>query len=412
MSTKQSNINRLTAAVAFSSFGSALTEFAIPLYAVEYLKASPFEMGLLSTIGTLPHILFGLVAGGLIKNELTKRLLVRTDVARAFLVLILAIVTLSGHTNLYVLYAIAFFVGTATLFFDVSYYSFVPLVVERQDLVQANSKIETGRQTSSLLGDSVVGVLVQFAGFSAAFFINSVTFLLSAVSVCLIRWNADVSAENTRETPNDEQTVFQRVWMGFSYIVSNKIVLILTVSGALYNFSTTMLFAMYAYHASNNLKLSLSLIAITFAISSVGHVIGAYLAEYTQKALGYGATIISGYFTSALCLIVIPFAGGEYAVYIISAALLGAGIGSMQAGIIQLSLRQAIVPKELSTTVNAAVRFILWGVLPFAGVLSGFIASRFDVRTAMIVAATGLIAAAILPLVSPIRGLKVLPTAD
>jgi hypothetical protein len=121
--------------------------------------------------------------------------------------------------------------------------------------VQANSKIETGRQTSSLLGDSVVGVLVQFAGFSAAFFINSVTFLLSAVSVCLIRWNADVSAENTRETPNDEQTVFQRVWMGFSYIVSNKIVLILTVSGALYNFSTTMLFAMYAYHASNNLKL-------------------------------------------------------------------------------------------------------------------------------------------------------------
>jgi len=410
MTTNRSDVNKLTVAVVCSAFGTELTHLAVPLFAIKVLNATPFDMGILTAIGTLPNILFGLLVGGLISNESVKNILVRMDVARALLLLFLAIATYLGHANIVILYGVVFLTGVAALFFDVSYYSFVPLLVGRDDLVSANSRIETGRTASSLFGNAVAGGLILLIGFSSAFLIDALTFLISAVAIYLISWRAVPDPIGSSESRNDKPSLRAQIWRGFSFVGSNKMVLALTVSGAIFNFFTAMEMALVSYFFVNTLNLSVTLIAIAFTFASIGAVLGAYLSEYSQRIIGFGGTIIIGFLMNAASSLIVALTYGEHAMLIVSTAFLVGAIGGTQASIVQLSLRQAVVPKEISTTVNAAVRFILWGVLPIGGLLGGLVASAVGVRITLILAAFGLVGAALVPLFSPVRRLKVLPT--
>ena len=54
---------KLWAGQTISVFGDQVTILALPLAAVLTLDASAFQMGLLTTLGWLPHLLFSLQAG-------------------------------------------------------------------------------------------------------------------------------------------------------------------------------------------------------------------------------------------------------------------------------------------------------------------------------------------------------------
>ena len=84
---------------AISSFGSAITMVAMPLVAVVALGASPLQMGGLSALTVLPHLLFGLPAGVWVDRLRRRKLMVRADFARAALLLTVPIAWWAGASG-------------------------------------------------------------------------------------------------------------------------------------------------------------------------------------------------------------------------------------------------------------------------------------------------------------------------
>lgn len=126
---------------SISEIGSAITVIVLPLTAVITLKASTFEVGLLAAAATVPFLLIALPAG-LVVDRLAKRwLMLGCDVARMAAIGSVPLAAAAGVLTLGQLYAVALLTGVATVFFDVAYQSYVPSLIGRGQLLDANGKL-------------------------------------------------------------------------------------------------------------------------------------------------------------------------------------------------------------------------------------------------------------------------------
>ena len=174
-----------------SWIGSALSRLAIPLIAALMLDATPGEMGILAAAGTTPALLFGLFAGVWVDRFQRRTLLIAGDIGRALLLITIPVAALSGLLTIWQLYLIGFLNGILSVIVDVASRSYLPGVVEREQLVEANGKLELSGSITSIAGPSLAGLVIQAFTAPVAIIVDAVTYLASAVSVLLIRHRED-----------------------------------------------------------------------------------------------------------------------------------------------------------------------------------------------------------------------------
>src|SRR5215204_6904268 len=133
---------RLWAAEATSAIGSQFTAVALPLLAAFSLGVSPMAFGVLAAAAGLPHLLFGLLAGAWVDRLRRRPVMIAADVARAVLLATIPVAATLGALRIELLVAIAFLVETFTVFFDIAYLTYIPSLVSREELVEANSRLE------------------------------------------------------------------------------------------------------------------------------------------------------------------------------------------------------------------------------------------------------------------------------
>lgn len=123
------------AAASVSLTGDAVTLLALPLIAIGPLKASPAEVGLLGGAQFLPFLLVGLPAGAIVDRLHNKRrLLVVADVVRALALASVPVAYAADALSFDQLYAVAFFNGLFSVFFDVAAGAYLPALVQRGQL--------------------------------------------------------------------------------------------------------------------------------------------------------------------------------------------------------------------------------------------------------------------------------------
>ncbi|HZC74785.1 MAG TPA: MFS transporter, partial [Gaiellaceae bacterium] len=120
---------------SISEFGSQISQLAIPWLAAVGLHATPLEFSLLGVFGFLPFILFALPAGVWVDRLRRRQILIVGDGARAVLLALIPILWAAGVLQIWQLMVIQFVVGIFTVFFDVAYQSYLPSLIERDDLV-------------------------------------------------------------------------------------------------------------------------------------------------------------------------------------------------------------------------------------------------------------------------------------
>lgn len=170
-----------------SLFGSYITELALPLTAVLVLHASAGQMGLLGTARWLPYLLFTLWVGALADRVRRLPLLIGVDIGRAIAMGVIVTLALTGGLTFELLVALVFVFGAMTVVFDVSWYSFVPCVVSREQLIGANSRLQASNSVAQVGGPSLGGLLVQVATAPYALLVDAISFVVSAVSLLSIR---------------------------------------------------------------------------------------------------------------------------------------------------------------------------------------------------------------------------------
>ena len=369
-----------------SEFGSQISQLAIPLLAAVSLHASAFEFSLLGVLGFMPFILFALPAGVWVDRLRRRQILIVGDAARALLLALVPILWALHELRMWHLLVLQFVIGIFTVFFDVAYQSYLPALIEREHLVDGNSKLQLTVSVSQVAGPSVSGALIAAVTAPYAILADAVSFVASTLFMVTMRH---------RETPpqHDDATPRPKMWPqvkeGLQWVAGHPWLRAIAACTGSSNFFSSVLFAIVVLYMVRTLHLSAFEIGFVFAVGSAGSILGALATGRLNKALGVGRTIVLTAGVFSVAGLAVPLAPKSFPLPLLMLAQVLFGFGSVTYNITQVSLRQAITPERLQGRMNAAMRWIVWGTIPLGSLAGGAIATWWGLRTALWVGAFG-----------------------
>jgi MFS family permease len=397
---------KLWSAESISQIGSQITGLALPLVAVIVLDVSPFEVSALVVIEFLPFVLFAIPAGVWVDRLRRKPILVIADLGRAALLGSIPIAYAFDALHLGQLYVVGFLVGICTVFFDVSYQSYLPSLVAREQLVEGNSKLEISRSGAQIGGPGAAGGLVSAVGAPAAIVLDALSFVVSAVFLLTIR-KPEVLPEREEGAP--QPSMLREAKEGLRYVLGNRYLRAISMCTATSNFFWSLSGAILIVYAVRELHMSPALIGIVFSVANAGPLLAAFTTNKVSARLGVGRTILTTAVMFSCAGFFYPIAPQDFpAPFFIVGGIIG-GYGAVAYNITQVSFRQAICPERLQGRMNAVIRFMVWGTMPLGALLGGALGTWFGLRPAIWVGAIGAAFTFLPILLSPVRSIEKMP---
>jgi len=400
---------KLWTAETISQFGTQVSLLAIPLVAVTILQATAFEVALLGTIEFLPFILFSLPAGAWVDRLRRRPILIVGDLGRAVMLVSIPVAYALDVLTIWQLYVVGFVAGTLTVFFDVSYQSYLPSLVDRDQLTEGNSKLEITRTIAQTAGPALSGGLIGLLTAPIAILLDSISYVASAFFVSLIRRKEPTPDRHVDEHGQAREGLRKEVAAGLRYVLGNPYLRGIAGATGTSNLFSNIAFATYIVYAVRELGLSAAEIGIVFGIGNLGALFGAFTGNRWSGRFGLGRTIVGSMFLSAPSVLLVALAPKSSPIpFLIASGLLG-GFSSVVYNINQVSFRQAITPPTMQGRMNATMRFIVWGTIPIGAILGGIIATSVSLSAALWVGAMGSFLAVIPLLITPVHTLVTMP---
>jgi predicted MFS family arabinose efflux permease len=402
--TRDSEFLKLWSGQAISKIGSTITSVGLPLTAALVLGASPMQMGILAGSNGAGVLVFGLFAGAWADRLRRRPILIAADLARAALLATIPVAAAWHRLNMAHLYAVATLAGILTVLFDVSYQAYVPTLVNRAELVEANSKLALTESIADVTGPGLTGLLVQLITAPMAILLDAFSFVCSAVSVWLIR------RPEPQPEPSLAPHIGREIAEGLRASWRNPLLRALLQRAGGGAFFGGFYGSLYFLFAVRELHISAILLGAILSVGGASNVFGALLAERLLHRLGLGRMLIGAAWMIGLAMLLVPLAHGPVA--LCTAFLVAAQLGDMAWPIYNInetSLRQAIVPHHLLGRVSSAGHLLFWGALPLGGLAGGAIAQTIGIRQTMLIGALGYLLSTLWLTFSPIRHLRKLP---
>ena len=380
-----------------SEFGDRITELALPLIAVTLLDASPSQVGFLTAAVWLPNIA-SLFIGTWVDHRRDKRpLMIAADLARTILLLTLPVAYWLDLLGLGQLYVIAILAGTAHVLFNTAYASFFVRLVDRDQYLEANSKLSATRSISFMGGPAVGGLLVQWLTAPVAIVVDALTFVFSAVQISRLKVEPGASEESS-------EPLLRRAGAGMRYVLKHPYLSRSLGCATTVNFFNLMSMALLVLFASRNLGLSAGVIGVAFGVGATGGLLGAVTASPLSKRFGAGPVIAVGAVVFPGSIAIAALAGGPTwtkAVALAVAEFVGA-FAVMCFDVPLNSLQAAVVHDQMRSRVAGAFSSINYGIRPLGAVAGGFLGTWIGVRETLLVSAAGGLLAVLWLIGSPI----------
>src|SRR2546421_5024423 len=272
---------KLWAGETVSQFGTQVTFLAVPTVAILVLHAGPFQVGLLSALGFLAFPVLGLVAGVYADRLRRRPIMIVCDLGRMLALGSIPVAFLVNALTLEQLYIVALLTGVFTVFFDVSYQSYLPALVDRPNLIEGNTKLEITRSTAQVAGPAVAGLLIQLIGGAKAVAVDALSFLLSALALASIK---KPEPEPRPSTASGTAGFIPEMREGIDVVFRSPILWRIAGCTATSNLGSNMIFgAVFLVFAYRQLHLSAGVVGVLFAISSVGALARAFLARWVAR---------------------------------------------------------------------------------------------------------------------------------
>ena len=390
---------------SISRVGDQFTGLAIPYMAAYILGAGPAEMGLLGAAGTFPFLAFGLFVGVWVDRRQRRSVLIYADIGRGAVIAAIAVLGIAGILQLPHLYVFSFVIGVLTVFFDVAYQAYLPSIVERGQLVDANSKLETTSTLAGTAGPPIAGAAISLFRAPAAMLFDAASFFFSAGTLAAIR-----KREARPEVPRGESVIAQ-IREGLRIVVRDPRLRHIATCTAWSNFFSSATFSALFFLLLRDLGFDALSLGILFAVSSIGGIVGAIVSARIAKRIGVGWAIILGAVLFGLPVLPLPFIAAAIALPALGVMLSVSLFGSLLYNINQVSFRQAIVPVRLQGRLNATMRTIVWGTLPLGALAGGFLGEAIGLRPAILIGVFAGGVSFLWVLFSPVRGIQEMPEA-
>jgi predicted MFS family arabinose efflux permease len=244
-------------------------------------------------------------------------------------------------------------------------------------LLEANSRLQVTWSSAQLVGPGLGGLLVQAVGAARAVLVDSLSFVVSTITVLSIRRREPVPS-STRTS-----SLFTEVGEGLGHVFGIPV-----LRAQLLCMSAALVFA-HAYEAPlyvfayTRLHLSPGLLGAMLASQGFGALLGSVVGRRIIARLGVGRTVAIGNGTAIALIALLPLA-----VYVPPVALMfpvfiiGSGLGTA-GDIAQVTLRQALSPARLQGRMSAVFRTFFWGAWPIGNLLGGVLAAAIGASTTL-----------------------------
>ena len=379
---------KLWSAETISQFGTQVSQLALPLVAILVLDATAFEVAALGTIEFLPFILFTLPAGVWVDRLPRRPILIAGDFGRAALLASIPIAYVADALTLWQLYVVGFLVGICTVFFDVAYQSYLPSLVQRDHIIEGNSKLEMSRSGAQVGGPGFAGALVEIFTAPYAVLVDAVSFVGSGLFLLRIHKPEDTPVRKTVD--GRKTSLWTELKEGFRFVLGNPNLRAQAGCTGTSNFFSNVAYAIILVYLVRELELSAGVIGLALSLGSAGSVLAAFSSMRLSKRFGIGPTTIAvGALWGPSTLLVAFAPAGNAAIPFLVAAVLVGGFSIVVYNIIQVSYRQAICPPRLQGRMNSVMRFIVWGTIPIGALVGGALASWVGLRETIVIGGVG-----------------------
>lgn len=377
------DFRRLWIGQTISVFGDEVSRIGLPLVAVLTLGADAEEMGYLTAVGLLPHLLFSLPAGvWLDRVRQRRRLMIWADIGRAALIASVPVAFVLGVLSIPQLYVVGFLTGALAVVFDLSWNTVFVAVVNRERYVEAMSLLHGSRSMAYVGGPAIGGALVQVLGAPMAMFADALSFLGSAGFLRRV-----VSPEPPIEP--EEGGLRERLTAGLTFIFRDSIMRPTLLAAATINLFNFAFFALFILYATTELGVAPGILGLALGLGAVGGLLGAVVAARVGRRIGLGPAYALGCLMFPVPLILVPVADVDMPMPLILALLFaaefGAGLGVMILDINVGAIMSARIPDRIRSRSVGAFRFINYGVRPVGALLGGMLGAALGVREALFI---------------------------
>ncbi|MER6627021.1 MFS transporter [Streptomyces sp. NPDC000987] len=401
-SVGSANFGRFWFGQTLFGFGTRIGTLGLSVTAVGLLDANTRQLGVLAAASTVCYLVIGLPAGAWVDRMPKRRTMMWAALTRCLTILVVPVLLLTGDLRIEVLYAVAVVVGVVSVFFDVASQSYVPVLVPEEDIGAANARLEATAQVSALGGPAVAGLLMRVVSAPVVMLVDALAHLVGLLSLGVTR---DGERRPAPEEAGARRHLTADIGEGLRFVRDQPVVRRLAVSMGVSNFFATLVSTLVPVLVMRTIGFDSFVLGLVMTCGAAGGVVGALLAPRARKRFSAGAVMSCGLLMAALFTVANPLAAAvsPHGKVLAGAVLLvgefGLTVGALLFNVTQVSLRQSLCPKHLLGRMNASVRFVVWGSMPPAALVAGWLGSAIGVVGALWVGVVGSVAT-VLPILT------------
>ena len=288
------------------------------------------------------------------------------------------------------LMVVAALLGLSTVFFDVAYQSYVPMIASKRYIGAANGRLEASYQVGRAGGPGLGGWLLGVLAPPLAYLLTASTYVCSTWAIWRIRTPEPRPAHS-------DASLRSQIVEGLSFVRGQRLLFPLFSCIACAAFAGAGISVLLPILVLRTLGMSATQLGLLLSAGALGGILGALTRPAWITRLGIGRCIVITNIVGVSALLAqpasvhVPFT----AAWVIACSGVVSSYFITIYNVTQMSLRQEICPPDMLGRMNAIFRFAVWGVMPLGSFVAGIIASWVGVEATMYIFTAASIAAGI-----------------
>lgn len=388
--TRNSAFMHLWAGQTAAQVGFQVGTLATSAIAITILHASETQIGILSGLQTLAFLIVGLPAGAWVDGWRKRHVMITANLARIAALVSIPIAYAFFSLTIAHLMVVAALLGLSTVFFDVAYQSYVPMIASKRYIGAANGRLEASYQVGRAGGPGLGGWLLGVLAPPLAYLLTASTYVCSTWAIWRIRTPEPRPAHS-------DASLRSQIVDGLTFVRGQRLLFPLFSCIACAAFAGAGIQVLLPILVLRTLGMSATQLGLLLSAGALGGILGALTRPAWITRLGIGRCIVITNIVGVSALLAqpasvhVPFA----AAWVIACSGVVSSYFITIYNVTQMSLRQEICPPDMLGRMNAIFRFAVWGVMPLGSFVAGIIASWVGVEATMYIFTAASIAAGI-----------------
>jgi MFS family permease len=287
--------------------------FAFDLTAILVLHAGPPQVAALTACSLVPGMLAGPWVGVMADRFRHRPFMIAADLARAAAVTSIPLSAVAGALTLLQLGIVAAILSILTLAFDVSFRSYVPVLLDGGDLVGANSVLQGTGAVTEAGGWAVAGVLVQALTAPVAIAVDAVSYLVSVLFLASLRSAPDPRVAEGHAPARS----FTSMGHGLREVRRNRVLRSLTLSAMASEVTGQPIGVVIMLFYVRDLHVQPVLLGPIFGVGGISALVGSAVCGRVIRRWGIGPSLIGSMYLKGAGLLAVVLAGGPLPVIVL-----------------------------------------------------------------------------------------------